>query len=245
MTALACRRRLTAGAPDWARRPLRAWNRDELARREPFITATEWQAAADIELPELAGTAHPDYAGLSCVELLERGKRMPANLTLAAQNPGYYTAPGPKLPTMDYVGYADGPLFIGGDGNHRSAIASCLLPLDHGIHRLTGVEIRRHRYDAAAALAFTELTAALARRRLPRHALASRRLLGREDGPGWSRETFQPLVTVFHPGGRTELLTPQQAAERAAELRRGTWLQPCARWLHRALARDRHPARAR
>ena len=164
----------------------------------------------------------------------------PPNLTLAAQNPGYYTAPGPKLPTMDYVGYADGPLFIGGDGNHRSAIASCLLPLDHGIHRLTGIEIRRHRYDAAAALAFTELTAALARRRLPRHALASRRLLGREDGPGWSRETFQPLVTVFHPGGRTESLTPQRAAERAAELRRGTWLPPCARWLHRALARDRH-----
>ena len=28
--------RLTADAPDWARRPLRAWDRDALARREPF-----------------------------------------------------------------------------------------------------------------------------------------------------------------------------------------------------------------
>lgn len=230
--------RLAAGAPDWARRPLRAWDRDEFTRREPFITATTWWAADDIELPEIAGTAHPDYAGLSCVELLERGKRMPANLTLAKENPGYYTVPGPKLPTMDYVGYADGPLFIGGDGNHRSAIASCLLPLDYGTHRLGGVEIRCHRYDASAAAAFAELADAIAERRLPLHALASRRLLAREDVPGWSHETFAPVVTLFHPGGHSELLTPQQAAERAAELRRGTWLQRCTRWLQHVLARS-------
>jgi len=231
-------RRLTAGAPDWARRPLRAWDRDELAGLEPFITAIEWHAATDINLLEVAGTAHPDYAGLSCVELLERGKRMPANLTLAAQNPGYYTAAGPKLPTMDYVGYADGPLFIGGDGNHRTAIASCLLPLDHGIYHLSGVEIRRHRHDAAAAAAFIELATALAHRGLPLHALASRRLLAREDAPGWSRETFEPFITLFHPHGRRELLTPEQAAERAAELRRGTWLQRGTRWLQHLLARS-------
>jgi len=47
---------LAAGASDWVRRLLRAWDRDELARREPCITATEWHAATDIELPELAGT---------------------------------------------------------------------------------------------------------------------------------------------------------------------------------------------
>lgn len=31
-------RRLAAGAPDWARRPLLAWDRDELTRRQPSVT---------------------------------------------------------------------------------------------------------------------------------------------------------------------------------------------------------------
>ena len=46
--------RLAAGAPDWARRPMLAWDRDELNRRRPFVTASEWRAFSTIELPERA-----------------------------------------------------------------------------------------------------------------------------------------------------------------------------------------------
>ena len=125
-----------------------AWDRDELSRRRPFVTASEWRAFSTIELPEIVGTAHPDHAGLSRTQLLECGERMPHNLARAAENPGYYTDDGPKLPLMHYVGYAGGPLFVGRDGNHRTAIASCLLPLDHGTQHLAGVTIERHRHDA-------------------------------------------------------------------------------------------------
>ena len=103
-------RRLAAGAPDWARRPMLAWDHDELSRRRPFVTASEWRAFSTIELPEIVGTAHPDHAGLSRTQLLECGERMPHNLARAAENPGYYTDDGPKLPLMHYVGYAGGPL---------------------------------------------------------------------------------------------------------------------------------------
>ena len=228
-------RRLAAGAPDWARRPMLAWDHDELSRRRPFVTASEWRAFSTIELPEIVGTAHPDHAGLSRTQLLECGERMPHNLARAAENPGYYTDDGPKLPLMHYVGYAGGPLFVGRDGNHRTAIASCLLPLDHGTQHLAGVTIERHRHDAAAQDAYDELAILLAARRLRVQPLAIPRLLGRDDGPGWSCETFVPVVALFYRGGHREQLTPQQVADRATALRRGTWPQRWAGWLRYAL----------
>lgn len=228
-------RRLAAGAPDWANRPMLAWDRDELSRRRPFVTAIEWHSCATIDLPGIVGTAHPDYAGMSRTRLLEHGKRMPHNLARAAENPGYYTDDGPKLPLMHYVGYAGRPLFVGRDGNYRTAIASCLLPLDHGTQHLAGVAIQRHHHDAAAQDAYDELATLLAARRLRVQPLATRRLLGRDDGPGWSCETFVPVVALFYQGGLREQLTPQQVADRATALRRGTWLQRGAGWLRHAL----------
>ena len=136
--------RLAAGAPDWARRPMLAWDRDELSRRRPFVTASEWRAFSTIELPEIVGTAHPDYAGLSRTQLL-------------------------------------------------------------------------------------------AARRLRGQPLASPRLLGRDDGPGWSCERFVPVVALFYQGGQREQLTLQQVADRATALRRGNWLQRGAGWLRHAL----------
>lgn len=68
------------------------------------------------------GTYHPEYQGLTWLEFLRRGKRMDLNLRLLAENPWYYLSVEPKVPTMYYVAWGE-RIFIGDDGNHRTAIA--------------------------------------------------------------------------------------------------------------------------
>ena len=85
-------RRLAAGAPDWARRPMLAWDRDELSRRRPFVTASEWRAFSTIELPEIVGTSRYGLAG-ACRRAAEPGSSR-AGGTVAATT----SHPSPTLP---------------------------------------------------------------------------------------------------------------------------------------------------
>lgn len=80
--------RIQANAPAWAHEQLVAWDTAEFAAMSDFITEHYWTGQGSINVYRIVGTDHPQYAGMSWLELLERGKRMDINIPLLEKNPG-------------------------------------------------------------------------------------------------------------------------------------------------------------
>jgi len=98
------------------------WDEGYFTQIKPFVKEFYWNSQASINVFRVKGTQHPDYKGLTWIEFLKKGKRMPLNLGLFEENPDYYLTCSDKKPTMFYQGLDGGYLYIGGDGNHRTAI---------------------------------------------------------------------------------------------------------------------------
>lgn len=84
------------------------------------------------------GTDHPQYAGMTWLELLERGKRMDINIPLLEKNPGYYTQAEQQHAGMSFVSTDGIHWYVSADGNHRSCLARFLFHLQgRGAHSFT------------------------------------------------------------------------------------------------------------
>ncbi|MDI0912866.1 hypothetical protein NEL75_25975, partial [Escherichia coli] len=83
--------RVQANVPVWANEQLAAWDAAEFAAMSDFITEHYWTGQGSINVYRIVGTDHPQYAGMTWLALLERGKRMDINIPLLEKNPGYYT----------------------------------------------------------------------------------------------------------------------------------------------------------
>lgn len=194
--------------------------------RDPdvIVVRKRWDVAVDVDPFDVVGTAHPDYAGGSWLDLLQHGRRMAGNLALAETNPGYYDAPGQKAPSMLYAQVDDGPLFVDGDGNHRTAIAQMLYHLQRrpaDARRLTGVTLTRYWTDEAAAHLAHRLRHGIAVQGLPISLACVVRKLDRQDGPGWMEERFEPRFRLTNVrNGSVQDLSSAAAASWLAGLQR-------------------------
>lgn len=209
-----------AAAPRWEHEPIRAWDLDAYRAAEPFVVEKSWSARHSIDVFEVVGTAHPDYQGLTWRQFLEAGKRMPLNLALHRDNPGYYLDGSVKLPPMYYIALDDSGWFVNGDGNHRTCIARFFF---HGLGRtmLHGVHAESYRTDPYAREVFEALSEFIAAHGLRLRAEPHRKTLSRTDGAGWMRERYLVSIRLRDlRRGVQEILSPDQAEQRLAGLRR-------------------------
>lgn len=153
-----------------------------------FSSAHYWNACASIDVNEVVGTEHPDYAGKSWLNLLRNGKRMSINLPLLADNPGYYFETNPKDPPM-YFKLVNGQLYIGGDGNHRTCIAKFFLHYQN-VSRLGGVTIDEYVIDYDFKNVYERCVMMIHQKRLPLRYKIIRKAVRREDASGWMKEYF-------------------------------------------------------
>ncbi|MCD3648505.1 hypothetical protein KX392_26555, partial [Escherichia coli] len=121
--------RIQANAPAWAHEQLVAWDTAEFAAMSDFITEHYWTGQGSINVYRIVGTDHPQYAGMSWLELLERGKRMDINIPLLEKNPGYYTQAEQQHAGMGFVSTDGIHWYVSADGNHRSCLARFLFHL--------------------------------------------------------------------------------------------------------------------
>lgn len=116
---------------------------DEEIRKPPddvlknFVKEEVIDPEAFVSPLRVKGTYHPDYQGITWREFFQKGKRVHQNLALLKHNPEYYLSVEPKVPTMYYVAWGD-QIFIGNDGNHRTAIARAFFGILGTPDRLLG-----------------------------------------------------------------------------------------------------------
>ncbi|MBN6739296.1 hypothetical protein JKG47_01820 [Acidithiobacillus sp. MC6.1] len=171
--------------------------------RDGYLVSAYLGSAESVNPMELVGTAHPDYVGLTSLEMLTAGKRMASlNLPLLAQNPEYYLETGKKEPVMNYS-RVDGDLYISCEGNHRSAICRCLYAT-LGIATFHGVEYTDFQTDRVTPKQVAEAQGLIVSRRLPLHLEAITTVVRRDDSPGWKKDHYETVIKVMNYQRGTE-----------------------------------------
>ena len=129
--------------PEILNRPMDRWFAPDMR----FVKETYWQDSASVNIFRVTGTQHDyNYIGLSWIEFLEQGKRMPLNLNWFKTNPDYYHQTNKKIPSMYYQSINGGDMYVGGDGNHRTAICKAFFYLT-GETTIHGVTVTDYRID--------------------------------------------------------------------------------------------------
>lgn len=161
------------------------------AEKWQFRSMLSWASEASVNIMRVTGTQHPDYAGLTWRDFLDKGRRMEGNLRAFRKNPAYYTDIVRRLPGMSLI-FVDGKGFVAEDGNHRTCIGRCFLygkesPYMHGVH-LT---------EQQTDLRMMALHARL-REKLPGFCTATPLAMEveRSDGPGWASHFFEVRIRV-------------------------------------------------
>lgn len=224
-----------ASPPHWAHERIMAFDDDAFRSAQPFVVECYWNGQQSINVFDVVGTSHPDYAGLSWLEFLRTGKRMKLNLALFRDNPVYYLSDEIKMPHMQYISVDDDLLFVGNDGNHRTAIARFFFH-ELGRTMLHGVSLYRYRTDRRARELAQAATKVIEERGL-RIGLSPRQIkLGREDTAGWMRERWKiEFEWMDLTAGTSERLSPDALERRIEELRRrGKWRTLAAKVFFRA-----------
>ncbi|MDA8119521.1 MAG: hypothetical protein M0Z85_05590 [Gammaproteobacteria bacterium] len=208
--------RAQAAPPHWAHTAIEAFPEDRFRRGLPFVDVHEWQACGDINVFTVAGTRHPDYLGLTWLEFLARGKRMPMNHCLWEENPGYYRDDARKLPEMSYISLDGFSWYVDSDGNHRTAIARFDFAADTRT-QLRGVTLSHYRLDEAFRALFAQASDIVVQRHLGllRH---DNRLIKRDDAAGWKRDQHANTATL--ETARTSLRAAWPSTLDAGGLRR-------------------------
>lgn len=223
--------------PAWGYEPLRAFNRaDFAANLQPFATHRTWSDRHALNIYQIVGTAHPDYQGLSWLDLLRRGRRMDGNLAELAANPGYYLADAVKLPAMSFISTDGHDWYVDHDGNHRTCIARFLFArlAGHGAAHtrtvLTGLTVHQYDIDRTLKAAFDALTGLAAKQAIPVRIGVEATPLGRTDAAGWKTDTYAPRLRLQGP--RADVLLDAEGAQALLE----RWRRRVRRgWLGRAL----------
>lgn len=128
-------------------------------------------------------SACQDYCGVTWIDMLRVGKKMPHNLSLLASSPDYYFELRKKEPEMHYTKIND-RVYISGEGNHRTAIAR-IIAYYTGSMMLHGVTCDEYRIDFALLDKFNRLKSLLAERFPHMEVQVIRKNTVRDDGPGW------------------------------------------------------------
>ena len=149
-----------------------------------FVTSSFWSPRASLNILEVCGTMHPDYAGLTWRKFLAVGRRMDGNLRAFRENPKYYTESPIRCPNMIFH-KIDGRTYVTEDGNHRTAIGKFYLyaleqPYIHNV-MLT---------EDVVDWSFMKLYRQLKEIRPNWLLSVTRETTSRDDGPSWKRDFY-------------------------------------------------------
>ena len=161
-----------------------------------FIKETYWQDSASVNIFRVKGTQHPDYAGLSWIDFLEKGKRMELNLNWLKTNPDYYRRTDKKIPSMYYQSIDGGELYVGEDGNHRTAICKAFFYLT-GETTLRGVTVTDYRIDNELKSIFDDIKKTIREKRLSADIDIVTETVSRDDSGGWMLEKYNPKIKIM------------------------------------------------
>lgn len=220
--------------PHWARTTIEAWDDNRMQALTPFVRSHYWSDRHSVNVFSVVGTAHPDYAGLSWEHFLRTGKRMPANQALLRSNPDYYFDTGVKHPSMLYISLNGKHWYVNGDGNHRTCLARFHFARPHaqGFGSQTmvhGVTVDDYRVDWKLYDVFLKLKEAVRLRKNGETVEGYRYHTGREDGPAWKIDRFDPKIRLVDGQGQSLLLDHDSARDKLASL--GKPLKGLLRWL--------------
>lgn len=220
--------------PHWAKTAIDAWDENRLQALMPFVRSHYWSDRHSVNVFSVVGTAHPDYAGLTWEQFLRTGKRMSANQALLRSNPAYYFDTGVKHPSMLYISLNGKHWYVNGDGNHRTCLARFHFsrPNAQGFGAQTmvhGVTVDDYRVDWKLYDVFLKLKEAVRLRKEGEAVEGYRYHTGREDGPAWKIDRYDPQLRFIDSRGREHLLDHDGARERLARL--GKPIKDLLRWL--------------
>lgn len=180
--------------PQWANDPLLAWDATAFAAMSDFITEHYWTGQGSINVFRIVGTDHPQYAGMTWLELLERGNRMDINIPLLEKNPGYYTQAEQQHARMSFVSTDGVDWYVSADGNHRSCLARFLFHLQGEertqLHNVAQSIYHTDRAFWSACREIHNLTDALSRHGVYIRLQTRRQCVAREDLACWKVDRF-------------------------------------------------------
>ncbi|HFI1540092.1 TPA: hypothetical protein ACIX0E_005827, partial [Escherichia coli] len=180
--------------PQWANDPLLAWDATAFAAMSDFITEHYWTGQGSINVFRIVGTDHPQYAGMTWLELLERGNRMDINIPLLEKNPGYYTQAEQQHAGMSFVSTDGVDWYVSADGNHRSCLARFLFHLQGEertqLHNVAQSIYHTDRAFWSACREIHNLTDALSRHGVYIRLQTRRQCVAREDLACWKVDRF-------------------------------------------------------
>ncbi|MDR3631447.1 MAG: hypothetical protein P4L42_14045 [Desulfocapsaceae bacterium] len=174
-----------------------------------FVTSEYWANEGSVNVLDVCGTMHPDYAGMSWREFLSKGRRMDGNLRAFANNPSYYTDLVRRLPSIFYH-KIDARTFVVEDGNHRTCIGKFYLyGLDNPyIHRVHITESTIDWRFADSYRRFLDVSPANWRAEMVKKSTH------REDGEGWMRDFFALSLKVHNRDSRYDWEWSREDLER-------------------------------
>ncbi len=163
----------------------------------PFVIREKWENNKTVDVFEIVGIAHPDYVGLTWIDMLKEGERMKTvNLPLLEKNPEYYLENDPKSPAIEYTKIND-EIYISGDGYHRTSIAKVLLYF-LGQIQFSGVKCREIDVDLRLKKFVDHAKDLIAKKKLPLVIEVKKQHVKRKDGSGWSEDFFTQEIEVIN-----------------------------------------------
>lgn len=182
----------------------------DLSSLEKFATYHYWSNSESVNVFQVIGSAHPDYIGVTWIDMLKAGKRMHLNLPLLASNPDYYYEQCKKEPVMHYTRIDDN-IYISGEGNHRTAIAKVFFYFT-GHQVLHGIEYNEYRIDHEMLNLYQEIRNNLLKKSLPVSVDPFREIIRRDDTAGWKKDYYNLYLLVKnHKTGKEMRLSKQDA----------------------------------
>ncbi|RIY05595.1 hypothetical protein [Klebsiella quasipneumoniae] len=192
--------RVLANKPAWTDTQIEPWSHVRYRQAEDFITRHYWTDRGSINVFRIVGTDHPQYAGMSWLDLLHRGKRMDINIPLIESNPDFYTEATQSHQGMCFVSLDGLDWYVSADGNHRSYLARFYFHLQgYGVTQLHNVSLSQYQVDhtfMAACEALSAMVSVLRSQGVYLALLACREPISRDDTLGWKVDSWYTEVTV-------------------------------------------------
>lgn len=215
-----------ADMPSWAQIPLARWDDTGFRVMSDFVTEHYWTGQGSINVYRIVGTDHPQYAGMTWLELLERGKRMDINIPLAEKNPGYYTQAEQAHTGMNFVSLDGINWYVSADGNHRSCLARfCFHLQGEGrtqLHNVCQSVYQVDRVFQSVCGKIHSLAEPLSRKGVYIRMQARHLVTEREDLSGWKVDRSRARAELTVDDGEVHTVVVHNTAEAERELRRLT-----------------------
>jgi hypothetical protein len=198
--------KVMANAPYWGGERILGWDSDLNYEMEPFKTHHYWKDSTTLNTFRVVGTSHPEYQGMTWLELLGQGKRMWDNLPKYDRNPVYYDGTETKEPKMSFRSMDGVNWYVNADGNHRTTVAKFAFYYQ-GRADIHGVELDDYRFDHELHGVYQRLRNVIRERRIANVQIHPKSICtGRHDTAGWRLDLFKAkLECDSSKNGKREL----------------------------------------